>query len=100
MLSLEPLLGRFALFLSLFFQDGQFGGIRFLLLVNLDLCGNQVLLNALDHMLVLALLHHFEVRCLLDGCHIRKSVVFGHSPNILIFFDECFLVLLSVKTAL
>jgi hypothetical protein len=74
MLGLKTLLGGFALFLSFFIEDGLLGLIAVLLLIDLDLHGDEVCLNTLDHMLVLALLHQFKVTCLLDVVHLLLGV--------------------------
>lgn len=99
-LRLEPLLSGFALLLGFFLEDGELRGVRFLLFVDFDLCGDQVGLDALDHVLVLALLHHFEVGSFLYRCHICGGVVFRHRSNVLVFLNKRLLILLSVKFAL
>lgn len=66
MLSLQSLLSRFTLLLSLLLENGQLAVVAILLFIDLDLGRDQVLLDALDHVFVLALLHQLEVRGFLD----------------------------------
>lgn len=57
MLCLQALLGRFALLISLFLKDSEFRLVAFLLATHFNFHGDKVLLYALNHVFVLALLH-------------------------------------------
>jgi hypothetical protein len=65
-LCLQTLLGRFALLISFLLQNREFRLVTFLLATHFDFHGYQVLLYALDHVFVLALLHEFKLGSFLD----------------------------------
>jgi hypothetical protein len=99
-LGLESLLGGFALLLSFFFEDCEFRSMRLLSIIHLDLHGDEVLLDALDHMLVLALLHHFEFCGFLDFIHFGLGVHDSIRLLVDFLFDVVLLILLMFKLAL
>ena len=69
-------------------------------IIDLDLHGDEVLLDALDHMLVLALLHHFEFCSFLDLIHLGFGVHNAVRLLVDFLFDVVLLVLLIFKLAL
>ena len=74
--------------------------MRFLSIVHLNFHGDEVLLDAMDHMFVLALLHHFKFRCFLDLVHFSLGI--HDSVRLLVdfIFDVVLFVLLVLELAL
>lgn len=100
MLGLQALLSGFSLLFSLLLEDREFGLVGFVLLVHFDLGRNQVGLDALDHVFVLPLLHHLEVRGFFDAFHLvlRGSDLCLHV--VVDVLDKALLVLLLLKPSL
>ena len=99
-LSLQALLCSFSFLLGLFLQNGQFGLVRFLLLINFDLGSNQVSLDPLNHVLVLSLLHHLKVGLLFDLVHFVFGVLLHGLVHVVLVLDEALLVLLLFESSL
>lgn len=96
-LGLQALLSSLSLLFSFFLKDCEFRLVRLMLLVHFDLSGNQIGLDALDHVFVLTLLHHLEVRSLFDAFHLVLCGSDFCLHVVVDVFDKALLVLLLLK---
>ena len=76
MLSLEFSLDCFLFLFCFFLQDSELLLVALLSIVHVDLHGDQVLGDALDHELVLPLLHKFEIGGFFDLLHLSLGLLY------------------------
>ena len=94
-LRLKSLLLGLAIFVSLLVCYCLLGFVAFLELLSLDLCGDQVLMHPIDHMLVTPLHHQLVVMSLLDvfeptPCYMEPVSL----PHVLLFDVALFCLVL------
>lgn len=99
-LRLESQLSRFPLFFCFLFQNGELGLVTVLFFIHFDFGRDEVCLNAVDHVLVLALLHLLEVGRLFYFVHLRLGVFDAVLLPVNFVFNVVLLVLLGLQSSL
>lgn len=100
LLRLESLLSSFALFLCFFLQNGELGLVTVLFFIHFYFGRDEVCLDALDHVLVLALLHLLEVGGFLYFIHLCLGVFDAVLLPVNFVFYVVLLVLLALQSSL